>query len=291
MANKFHVRSNSFPTASHPSTITVEEELSKLKTWKATPTSTSKSIGTGLSLLQDLYICLEDLLNMGSTQKLISNHQGEKCIEELLDGSVRILDICGTTRDTMLQIKDNVQTLHSAIRRRKGDSSMERVIAEYNFFSKKMKKKAKKLIANLKQMQSKFGVSPPHLTQDQQLAALIRVLREVIVMNVSIFQSLIAFLAVPASKSKATKWLLVAKLMHKVEIACEESKSDSNELQCVEATLSSLLSEGTNVAKMQAAHEKLEALENVIESLENGLESVFRRMVKTRACLLNIMTQ
>ncbi|RDX74395.1 hypothetical protein CR513_45865, partial [Mucuna pruriens] len=268
MANKFHVRSNSFPTGSHPSTISVEEELSKLKTWEATSTSSSKSIGIGLSMLADLHICLEDLLNIASTQKLISNHRGEKCMEELLDGSVRILDVCGITRDTMFQIKENVQSLHSALRRRKGDSSIEKIIAEYNFFSKKMKKNAKKLITSLKQMESKFGVSPV-LNQDQQLVALVRVLREVIVMNMSIFQSLLAFLAVPASNSKSTKWLLVAKLMHKRVIACEENQENINELQCVEASLS----EGTNVAKMQAAHERLEALENAIESLESGLES------------------
>jgi len=290
MANKFHVRSNSFPTGSHPSISRVEEELSNLKTWEATSTSTSKSIGTGLSLLSDLYISLEDLLNMASTQKLISNHQGEKCIEELLDGSVRVLDMCDITRDTLLQIKENVQALHSALRRRKGDSSIEKVVAEYTFFSKKMKKNAKKLITTLKQMESKFGISPL-LDQDQQLSALTRVLREVIGTNMSVFQSLLAFLAVPAPKSKGTKWLLLAKLMHKGVITCEESTENSNELQCVEASLSSLLSEGTNVARMQATHERLEALENGIEIIENGLESLFRGMVKTRVCLLNIMTQ
>ncbi|XP_047151780.1 uncharacterized protein LOC124823584 [Vigna umbellata] len=290
MANKFHIRSNSFPTGSHPSIGRVEEELNKLKTWEASSTSTSNSIGTGLSLLSDLHICLEDILNMASTQKLISNHQGEKCIEELLDGSVRILDICDITRDTLLQIKENVQALHSALRRRKGDLSIERIVAEYNFFSKKMKKNAKKLMTTLKQMENKFGVSPV-LDEDQQLVSLVRVVREVIAMNMSILQSLLAFLALPASKSKATKWLLVAKLMHKGVITCEENTKSSNELICVEASLSSLVSEGTNVATMQTAHERLEALENGIEIIENGLESVFRRMVRTRACLLNIMTQ
>ncbi|ESW29964.1 hypothetical protein PHAVU_002G113600 [Phaseolus vulgaris] len=290
MANKFHVRSNSFPSGSHPNISRVEEELNKLKTWEATSTSTSESIGTGLSLLSDLHISLEDLLNMASTQKLISSHQGEKFMEELMDGSVRILDICDITRDTLLQIKENVQALHSALRRRKGDSSIERVVAEYNFFSKKMKKNAKKLITTLKQMECKFGASPL-LDQDQQLSALTRVLREVIVMNMSIFQSLLAFLAVPAPKTKATKWLLLAKLMHKGLITCEENQKNFNELQCVEASLSNLLSEGTNVARMQVAHERLEALEKGIESIENGIESLFRRMVKTRACLLNIMTQ
>ncbi|KAL5168714.1 hypothetical protein HKD37_11G030814 [Glycine soja] len=277
MANKFHVRSNSFPTGSHPSSIRVEEELSKLKTWEATSTSTSKSIFTGLSLLQDLHIGLEDLLIVASTQKLISNYQGEKCIEELLDGSVRILDVCGITRDTMLQIKENVKSLHSTLRRRKRDSSIEKIIAEYNFFSKKMKKNAKKMMTSLKKMESKFGVSPL-LNQDQQLVPLVRVLREVIVMNMSIFQSLLTFLAVPASKSKATKWLFVAKLMHKGVIACEEKQENCNELQCVEVSLSTLLSEGTNAAKMQAARERLETLENAIESIKNALEIVFRRM-------------
>ncbi|KAG5060924.1 hypothetical protein JHK87_001953 [Glycine soja] len=291
MASLYHVRSNSFPSGSHPSSIRKEEELSKMKTWEATSTSTSKSIGTGLSLLEDLYICLEDLLNVASTQKVISNHQGEKCMEELLDGSVGILDICGITRNTMPQVKENVQALHSALRRRKGDSSIEKSVAEYNFFTKKMKKNAKQLMTSLKQMESKFGVYPI-LNQDQDLAAVIRVLREVITMNMSILQSLLSYLAGPASKSKSTKWLMVARLMHKKRvISCEEDSQNFNELQCVEASLSTLLSEGTNVSKVQSVRDRLEALENAIESLENGLERMFRRLVRTRANLLNIMTQ
>ncbi|KAL2348667.1 hypothetical protein Fmac_002667 [Flemingia macrophylla] len=291
MASMYHVRSNSFPSGSHPSSIRIEEELSQMKTWQATSTSTSESIGTGLSLLEDLYIFLEDLLNVASRQKVISNHQGEKCMEELLDGSVGVLDICGITRNTMSQIKENVQALHSALRRRKGDSSIEESLAEYIFFTRKMKKNAKKLISSLKQMESKFGVSPI-LNQDQDLAAVIKVLREVIKMNMSIFQPLLYYLAVPAaSKSKATKWLMVSRLMHKRVISCEENSQNFNELQCVEGSLSTLLSEGTNVSKMQAVRDKLEALESSIESLENGLERMFRRLVRTRAKLLNIMTQ
>ena len=262
-----------------------------MKTWEATSTSTSESIGTGLSLLEDLYICLEDLLNVASTQKVISNHKGEKCMEELFDGSVGILDICGITRNTMSQVKENVQALHSSLRRRKGDSSIEKSVAEYNFLTKKMKKNAKKLMASLKQMESKFGVSPI-LNQDQDLASVIKVLREVITMNMLIFQSLLSYLAWPASKSKATKWLMVARLMHKKRvISCDEESQNVNELQCVEASLSTLLSEGTNVSKLQGVRDRLEALENAIESLENGLERMFKRLVRTRANLLNIMTQ
>ncbi|CAJ2646702.1 unnamed protein product [Trifolium pratense] len=289
MAIKYHVRSNSFPSQSHPNSTRIEQDLNKIKTWEATSTSTSVSITNGLSMLEDLYISLEDLLNMASTQTAISHHKGEKSVEELLDGSVKILDICGITRDIMLQIKENVQSLHSSLRRRKGDSSIEKSVAEYNFITKKMKKNVTKLITSLKQMEIKFGASSL-LNQDQEFVAVIRVIREVIAMNMSIFQSILSFLVGSASKSKVAKWLKAAKLMQK-KVVCEEKLENFNELQCVEASLRTLLSEGSDLAKMQATSENFEALENAIEMIENGLESVFRRLVKTRVTLLNIMTQ
>ena len=283
MASKYHVRSNSFPSQSHPNSTRIEQELTKMKAWEATSTSTSDSITTGLSFLEELYISLEDLLNMSSTHKAFAHHQGEKFVEELLNGSVRILDICGITRDTILQIKENVQSLHSSLRRRKGESSIEKSVAEYKFFTMKMTKNVTKLITSLKHMESKFGASSL-LNQDQDLIAVITVLREVIAMNLSIFQSILSFLVGFSSKSKATKWLKVTKLMQK-RVTCEENMENFNELQCVEASLRTLSSEGSNVA-----HERFEALENAIESIENGLENIFRRLVKTRVCLLNIIT-
>ncbi|CAK8540068.1 unnamed protein product [Lathyrus sativus] len=101
MATKNHVRSNSFPSQSHPSSTRIKQELNKIKTWEASSTTTSDSISNGLSKLEDLYISLEDHLNMTSTKKVISHHQDEKFVEELLDGSIKILDICGIARDTV----------------------------------------------------------------------------------------------------------------------------------------------------------------------------------------------
>jgi galactitol-specific phosphotransferase system IIB component len=292
MANKYNVRSISLPSRSHPSTIRVDEELNKLKTWEGTSTSTSRSIHNGLSLLEDLYISLDDLFNMTSTKQVISNHRGEKCIEEVLDGSMMILDICGTTRDTMLQVKENVQALHSSLRRRKSDSSVEKSVVEYKYYTKNMKKNVNKLITSLKHMDSKFGVTPI-FELDHHLSSLVRVLREVIAMNLSIFQLILSFFIVSSSKSKSksNKWLLVAKLMHKGTITSEDNSESVNELQCVEAALSTLLSEATCGEKLQVVHEKLKTLENAIESIEDGLENIFRRLIKTRSSLLNIISQ
>ncbi|WRX08003.1 Protein BPS1 [Theobroma cacao] len=107
MAAKYHVRSISLPSRSHPTTLRIEDELNRLKTWEASPLSTSESICAGLSGLEDLYQCMDDLLNLASTQQVLSQHQHEKCIDELLDGSVRLLDICSIARDYMFQLKEH----------------------------------------------------------------------------------------------------------------------------------------------------------------------------------------
>ncbi|XP_018498604.2 uncharacterized protein LOC108865734 [Pyrus x bretschneideri] len=293
MAAKHNViRSISLLSRSHPTTIRVEEELSKLQA-SSSCASTSNSICKSLYGLEELYECVDDLLQMASTQQLLSQHQQQKCMDDLLDGSVKLLDICGITRDTISTIKEHVRALQSALRRRKVDSSRESCIANYTCFRKKMKKDAKKLITSLKQVDNKIEASQL-LEQDHHLTAVIRVLREVCVENMSIFQSLLVFLAVPVSKPKANKWSLVSKFMHKGVIECEDQNEDiiGHELDGVDTALYSLSkSSSADVEKVQSAQKRLEALEIIIEGLENGLDSVFRRLIKTRASLLNIISQ
>ena len=293
MAGKYHVRSISLPSRSHPTTLRLEEELNKLKTWEATcSASTSDSICKGLVGLEELYKSMDDLLNMSSAQRVLSQNQHEKYVEELLDGSVRLLDICGITRDTLLQIKEHVRSLQSALRRRKGEySSIESNISSYTLFKKKMKKDAKKLITALKQMENKWAAFPVLDLDDQHLSAVIRVLREVCVMNVSIFQSLLLFLTVPLSKPKATTgWSLVSKLMHKGVVACEEKQENVNEMEAVDAALRTLC-RYADAEKIQSTHKSLEDLETSMEEMENCLECLFRRLIKSRASLLNIVSQ
>ena len=249
------------------------------------------SICKSLCGLEELYECVDDLLQMTSTQQLLSQHQQKKCMDKLLDGSLmRLLDICGITRDAISTIKEHVRDLQSALRRRKGDSSLESSISKYTCFRKKMNKDAKKLITSLKQVDNKITTSPL-LEQAHHLTAVIRVLREVCVKNMSIFRSLLVFLAVPVSKPKSNKWSLGPKFMHKGVIACEDQKEyiNGHEFDGVDAALYNLCKSST--ATFECANKRLEALEVTIEGLENGLESIFRRMIKTRASLLNIISQ
>ncbi|KAH0973174.1 hypothetical protein GBA52_025330 [Prunus armeniaca] len=142
-SKRYNVRSISLPVRSHPSTLRTEEELNKLKAWEATTTTTSEakadSICKGLFGLKDLYICIEDLLQLPMTQQALALHQNERWVEELLDGSVKYLDVCGNTRDAILAMKESVRDLQSALRRRKvgGDSCLEDNLGSYTCIRKK----------------------------------------------------------------------------------------------------------------------------------------------------------
>ncbi|KAG5099792.1 hypothetical protein JHK82_044844 [Glycine max] len=109
-------------------------------------------------------------------------------------------------------------------------------------------------------MDAKFGVSTL-LDLDHYFAVVIRVLREVILIN---------FLA-PTHGQPRSRWPL----------------SKGHNLHSFECTVltgaSTFIIEILDKWTIGVAHERLEALENAIESVENGLESVFRLLIKTRA--------
>ncbi|KAM7516065.1 hypothetical protein LguiA_005648 [Lonicera macranthoides] len=255
----YHVRSASFPSTTHPTTLRVEAVLNKIQPWEASATPTAEEIYNGLSSLEDSYKIIEELLNLPQTQQTLSHHQREKWVDQLLDGSMMILDICGSVRDLVSQTKENLRDLQSALRRRKGDLSMESSITKYSSFQDKMKKEAKRLIMSLKQMENKTAASAL-LDLDHNISAVIRVLREVSAVGISIFQSILLFLCVPVSKPNQSKWSMVSKLINKLEVAC------------------------------QIQPKNIEGFEGSIGGIENDLEGVFRRLVRTRASLLNTIS-
>ncbi|CAL8121919.1 unnamed protein product [Prunus armeniaca] len=119
----------------------VDELLCRLRSSEATSTSSS-SIIHKLSGLQDLHDSVNRFLQLPLTQQALAQEQNEKWTNELLDGSLRLLDVCGTA----------LQDLQSIMQRRLGGETEALTSEVWKYLtSRKMVKKAiQKAMKNLK---------------------------------------------------------------------------------------------------------------------------------------------
>nr|XP_043639161.1 uncharacterized protein LOC122610232 [Erigeron canadensis] len=254
------VRSISLPTRSHPSTLQVEEELTSFRTWETSFSCSirdDEKVFSGLTSLDRLYTCVDNLLDLPLTQQALFRREHEKLVDELCDQSMRLLDICGSVRDAVSLVKEHVRDVQSAIRRGKDDFIVD------GSFLKKLMKDAKRGVADLKLIDHTYISNGSNL--DPHITSVFKVLSEVSEVSISVFGMLMSFLsATTISKQKsATKWSRVSKFIHK---ATAGSKDNQPQI-CIDV------------------------LEHSIESIENALDSMFRRLIRTRSALLNIISQ
>ncbi|GAA0159583.1 hypothetical protein LIER_38895 [Lithospermum erythrorhizon] len=275
--NKNHIRSISLPSRSHPTTLQIEEQLNKIRTWEASAAPTAETISNGLCGLVELYKSMDDLLNLPQTLQTFSKYQNAKWVDEILECPVKLLDVCGILRDLVSQFKENVRDLQSSLRRKKGDLSIESCITKYTTFRKKMKKDAKKCISTLKKMDQAIEASI--LDVDQHISSLIKVVKEVNALSVSIFQYVWVFFS--SSNSNSSKWSISRLLVNKGRVACEVQQVIKNELEVIDDALCN------DCSKVQ---QKLEKLEASIEGIENGLEGMSRCLIRSRASFLNVIS-
>ncbi|ESQ53588.1 hypothetical protein EUTSA_v10027348mg [Eutrema salsugineum] len=257
MAVSFHGRSNSVPSIQHPQAAHIDEQLTRLRSSEAASSSSSSFIYQRLSNLQDLHDSLVKLLRLSISNQALSQDQ----IEKLLDGSLRILDLCNVAKDAFSQMKEGLKEIQSILRRKRGDLSAE--VKKYLAIRKFMKKSFQKVLKNLKVFQNKDNT-------DESLV----VFREAEAVTIALFESLFSFM----SGSKAcVKWPLVSKLMSQNKSTCE---AEANEFTRVDFEFQSEKS-----LKM----EDVQILESCIQDLEDGIESLSKSLIKYRVSLLNIL--
>ncbi|XP_076888698.1 uncharacterized protein LOC143539202 [Bidens hawaiensis] len=267
----------SLPTTSHdPSADSIKKELNGIETWVMSSTCkpSVETIYDGLMKLSRLYECLHEFINL-----LCSTRNG-KCGEELMDRLVGFLDVCDIIRDIMSLYKEHVRDLQCASRRRKGDSSIPR----YNCFRKMIKKDVKRLIASLKQ--SKAAKSPDHHHQHEAI-------KRVIEVTVSVFETLLMpFVTRSSQTPKANKWsIVVSKLIQRTKVSCEEHHyQNANDVEGWDAVLRGQCIEDDRFSTLWNDVCIWEAMEAQIERIEDGLECILRSLIRTRASLLNVVS-
>nr|XP_028965035.1 uncharacterized protein LOC103454679 [Malus domestica] len=145
------------------------------------------------------------------TQQALAQEQNEKWTNELLDGSIRLLDACATAKDVVLQTKECILDLQSTLRRtRGGESGALTSEANKSLSSKKIVEKAiRKALKNLKGIENRSTYSA--LNKDQEAIVIVSKLRDVEAVTVMVLESVLSFVSWP--KSKPSSWSLVSKTM------------------------------------------------------------------------------
>ncbi|KAJ1393637.1 hypothetical protein SESBI_34821 [Sesbania bispinosa] len=280
-------RSKSLPCKPHPLILQCNQHLGSLETSDANSPSSSL-FSHKLTGLQTLHDCVEKLVLLPLTQEVLVQERQEKWVDELLEGSLRLLDVCTVAKDALLHTKECARELQSIMRRKRGGEV--EVTAEVRKFlaSRKVVKKAiLKALENLKATVKKGKVSPSN--KDHQTTTLACLLKDVEVITLSILESLLIFISGPAQSKSSNYWSLVSKLMHNKKVSSTQ-EADQNEFSNVDAALQSFVFHMTrksdNINHLQS---QLENLESVIQDFVEALEILFKRFIKIRVFLLNIL--
>ena len=276
-----HFRSSSFPTRSHPLISEFNKQLNRLRCSEVT-SSSSTSLSQKIIGLQDLHDCVDNLLLLPFAQAL-AQEQNQKWFNELLDGSLRLLDVCGIARDALLQTKECTRELQSTLRRRHGNKIELAREVEKHLASRKVVKKAMQKV--LKGMQTKLN------SKKNEDIAIVSLLKELEAVTILVFESLLTFIAGSKLQSKSSGWFVVSKLVHPKRIACEGEETDANEFEKVVAALQTLISHKTSKVDysihVQNVQNWMGKLESSIQDVEEVLECFSRCLVKTRVSFLN----
>ncbi|KAG4973807.1 hypothetical protein JHK87_030628 [Glycine soja] len=203
----FHVRSNSLPSRPHPLILQCNEHLDRLRSSNET-SSSSSSLSHKLGGLQDLHECVEKLFHLSLSQEALHHECQENRVDELLNGSLRLLDVCTAAKDSLLHTKECMRELQSVMRRRKGgEVELKAEVKKFLISRKVVKKAISKALANLKGTRKNCNISSAN--KDNQLVSL---LESVEVITLSTFQSLLQLIS-GTTQSKSNSWSLVSKLM------------------------------------------------------------------------------
>ncbi|KAJ9170669.1 hypothetical protein P3X46_018761 [Hevea brasiliensis] len=277
-----NLRSISLPSRSHPLNVNIEEQLCKLKA------SQSSSIGHKLSGLKDLFESVDDFLQLSFAQQPISNERQSQTIENAMNGFLELLDICDTTRDLFSQMKECLQELELSLRRRKGgESSLTREVDAYMVYRKKLNKEICKCLRNMKKKERNCAAGT--FDNNSNLANMISMLRGVQEISLVVFEWILSFISQPKVKSLPSGWSVIPKLLQSKSVSCEV-KMEVNEVEKIDAELFILKSsKDISISAIQNLLKGLETLESSIQEAEEDLECTYRRLVKTRVSLLNIL--
>lgn len=227
--------------------------------------------------LNELHDSVNELLSSPGMKLEMMDQRQEKLAQEVSEASLRMADSCAAAKDLLLLAKDHLQSLQSAFRRiaaATNDDHAASSIAPHRLPRKQLKKAIMKRLDSLKGMKSTFAeTAAPAAEEQRSLAAVVKLLKEVRATTLSIVRSLLSLIAIPHPGSKP-----------------DSGRRDP--IFRIKLTRMDSLSfwEKCHVSDVRTMMKRLEEVEMVVEDMGAELEEMFRRLIRTRASLLNLLT-
>ncbi|XP_045806241.1 uncharacterized protein LOC123899210 [Trifolium pratense] len=283
--SNFHGRSISLPSRPHPLILKCNEHLDTLL--KASNETSSSSLCHKIDGLRDLIECVEKLIQLPLTQDALAHEHQENWVNNLLDGSLRLLDVCSSAKDALIHTKECTRELQSIIRRKRGGEVEIATEAKKFLTSRKIVKKAiSKTLANLKTNTKNCNILSTN--KDHQTVVLINLLQDVEVATLSTFETILQFIS-GTTALKSNTWLSISKLIQPKRVSCSLVAEESEFAQVDVALQSFVFSKTSKLEEVNDLQNNLEKMELCIQDFEEGLEFLFRRLIKIRVSILNIL--
>ncbi|KAL9231889.1 hypothetical protein vseg_007052 [Gypsophila vaccaria] len=278
-----HFRSISLPTTSHAISTQFDEQLSRLVLSKSATTSCS-SLSQSVSTLIGLYECVDELLVRPANQQVIARNCQAKWIDDVLEGSLRLLDVCYVSRDALLQTKESLQRVESLLRRRScGEVSIRKGVSQYMNSRKKVKKGIRQCLKN---MNKNDTVDRTCVT-----VSLVSVFKNIEAVTGDVFNALLNHISGGKTRSSKGTMSLVVRLMS--HVSDSDKREPCSEFENIDAQLRSFVSRkmsGISTTQLEKTRFQMGKLEYEIEEVVEELECLFRHLLKTRVTLLNLLS-